>query len=267
MKLSIVLSTQPTSFSALVYNEKLEESIDQMKELGYDGIELAVRDPALLDRDKIKKIVQSRKLDVPAIGTGQIFLEEGLSFTDKDPAVRRSAIQRIKSHIELAGSLNAMVIIGLVRGRNQEKVDEGQITEWLSEAFNEFWLFNKSVKLVIEPINRYETNIFNTVQEGLNFLKILNQENVGLLLDTFHMNIEEPSITESILEARDHIFHFHVADSNRWYPGAGHIDFESIVRTLNEIDYKGYISAEMLPFPDPATSSMKTMEYMKPLLK
>ena len=91
----------------------------------------------------------------------------------------------------------------------------------------------------------------------------VGKENLGLLLDTFHMNIEEPSVIESIKAARDRLFHFHVADSNRWYPGAGHIDFKSILETLESIGYSRFVSAEILPYPDPDTAAQKTISSMR----
>jgi len=263
VNIGIVISTQPTSFSALLYEEALEDNIAKIKKLGYDGIELAVRDPELLDIDSLTSALKKNNLTVPAIGTGQLFCEEGLSFSNPDPAIRKKTIMRIKSHINLADKLDAIVIIGLVRGKKETEITNEQSDQWLIEAFIECASENKSVKLAIEPINRYETNIINTVASGLNFLEKINMENIGLLLDTFHMNIEEPSMAQSIVLAKEHLFHFHIADSNRWYPGAGHINFKELFNTLNKINYQGFVSAEMLPLPDPDTAALKTIENWK----
>ena len=111
-----------------------------------------------------------------------------------------------------------------------------------------------------------ETDLIVTVSEGLELIEKVGADNFGLLLDTFHMNIEEPSIEQSIRRAGDSIFHFHVADSNRWYPGAGHLDFKLIVDVLNEIDYTGYLSAEILPLPNPDTCAEETKMTMAGLL-
>lgn len=263
MKLSIVLSTQPASFSALAFKGQIAENIAKIKNLGYDGVELAVRDPAALDVSALKSLLAKHRLPVPAIGTGQAFGEEGLSFTHPDAAVRRKAIDRIKSHMSLADSLGAIVIIGLVRGEKGSDSGDDQVDHWLAAALTECASENSTVKLAIEPINRYETGLINTVASGLKLVDTIGLDNVGLLLDTFHMNIEEPSITESMVAARDRLFHFHVADSNRWYPGAGHIDFNAILNTLNSVGYQGFVSAEILPLPDPDTAAIRTIEYMR----
>jgi len=80
------------------------------------------------------------------------------------------------------------------------------------------------------------------------------------------MNIEEPSIEESVKAAKGRLLHVHVADSNRWYPGAGHLDFARIVAALRDIGYEGYLSAEILPLPDPDTCVRRTIEFLRGVL-
>ncbi|MFB0516469.1 MAG: 5-keto-L-gluconate epimerase [Candidatus Neomarinimicrobiota bacterium] len=265
MKLSIVLSTQPASFSALAYKGRLAGNIAKIKSLGYDGVELAIRDPGSFDLSALNSLLTKHALPVPAIGTGQAFGEEGLSFIHPEASIRRKAIDRIKAHMSLADKLGSIVIIGLVRGKKGPDTSDDQAERWLRAAMTECASENRMVKLAIEPINRYETDLINTVASGLRLLDAIGLDNVGLLLDTFHMNIEEPSLIGSMIAARERLFHFHIADSNRWYPGAGHIDFAEICNTLSSIGYQGFVSAEILPLPDPDTAAKKTVEYMRGL--
>lgn len=139
----------------------------------------------------------------------------------------------------------------------------GQAEQWLIEALRECASENEEVNLALEPINRYESDLINTVGAGLNLLEKIQMENIGLLLDTFHMNIEEPSITESLASAKGRLFHVHIADSNRWFPGAGHIDFKAIVDVLDQINYHGFLSAEILPLPDPDTAATSTLAHFR----
>jgi len=88
-------------------------------------------------------------------------------------------------------------------------------------------------------------------------------DNFGLLLDTFHMNIEEPDILQSISACGDRIFHFHVADSNRWYPGAGHLDFAGILSRLQSTGYDGFVSGEFMPLPDPLTAARENIARLR----
>lgn len=261
MKLSIVLSAQLSSFSALLYQGKLAENLKKIGELGFAGVELAVRDPAQLDLPALERMLTLYRLRVPAIGTGQAYLEDGLSFTHPEAGIRREAVERIVSHMQLAEKLKSIVIIGLIRGQKISKDVREKSEAWLLEALQSCASENKKVKLAIEPINRYETDLLNNVEQSLRFLDRLKMDNVGLLLDTFHMNIEEQSISDSIQTAAKKLLHFHAADSNRWYPGAGHIDFREVMQSLHKIGYEGFISGEFLPQPDPETAAARMIQY------
>ena len=267
MNLSIVLSTQPAQFQAATFKGDLEINLARIAALGYNGVELAIRDPKLVDSQQLSKLVGKYNLQVPAIGTGQAWGEEGLSFTDPDPVVRAAAIQRIKSHIPLAKQFNAVIIIGLVRGIIKPGVTQEQGYSWLVEALQECSLAAApyGVRLALEPINRYETSLINNASQGLELIEAVAKKNFGLLLDTFHMNIEDACIEESIRLCGDRVFHFHVADSNRWYPGGGHLDFKSILTTLTGGGYQGYISGEFLPHPDPETAAQKSIQFLQGL--
>lgn len=265
MNLSIVLSTQQTQFQAATLSGSLDANMAKVASMGYQGVELAVRDPKLVDIDFLAKLTTRYNLKVPAIGTGQAWGEEGLSFTDPVPDVRYEAIQRIKSHIPLAARFGAIIIIGLIRGIIQPGIERRQAEEWLIEALQEcsFAAAALGVRLALEPINRYETSLVNNAAQGMDLINRAGSANFGLLLDTFHMNIEEPRIEESIRACGSRIFHFHVADSNRWYPGAGHLDFLSILSALNETGYTGFVSGEFLPLPDAETAAEKNYDYWK----
>jgi len=263
-RLSVVLSTQPARFEAVAFKGDFEGNLARIAGFGYDGVELAVREPALLDPEDVWAKVTAAGLEVPAIGTGQAWGEEKLSFTDPSAHVRGAAIARVKGHVPLAARLNATIIIGLLRGIVQPGVDRDQAMDWLVSALQECCdaAGDAGVRLALEPINRYETTLINTASQGLALLDAVGAANFGLLLDTFHMNIEEPSITDSIRQAGDRIFHFHVADSNRWHPGAGHLDFPAILRTLFATGYKGYVSGEFMPVPDAETAALHAIKHL-----
>lgn len=268
MKVSIVLSTQQTRFQAATFSGELESNLANIASMGYQGVELAIRDPRLVDTNSLVNLLARQNLRVPAIGTGQAWGEEGLSFTDPDPQIRRAAIDRIKSHIPLADRLGANIIIGLLRGIVKPGVSTASAMDWLCEAITECSreASHHGVRLALEPINRYETTLINTVSQGLELVKMVNAENFGLLLDTFHMNIEEGSIEQSIRTCGRRIFHFHVADSNRWHPGAGHLDFASILQALAGTGYDDYVSGEFLPQPDADTAARFNLRHLLPIL-
>jgi sugar phosphate isomerase/epimerase len=268
MKTAIVLSTHAAQFNAVAFKGDFEANVAKIATWGYNGVELAIRDPRLVDADALLTVVNRHELEVPAIGTGQAWGEEGLSFTDPDPDVREAAIQRVCDHVPFAARTGAVIIIGLLRGIVKPGVEHEQAYAWLVEALQRCSAAAAphSVRLVLEPINRYETTLINNVDQGLALIEAVGADNFGLLLDTFHMNIEEPKIENSIRAAGDRIFHFHVADSNRWYPGAGHLDIKSILDALFATGYQGFVSGEFMPLPDADTSAERSIAYLR-LLK
>jgi len=266
MHCSIVLSTHQAGFNAVAYKGDLSTNVAQIASLGYDGVELAIRDPKQVDPDYLLPLVADHQLKVPAIGTGQAWGEDKLSLTDPDAAIRREAMDRLESHLPLAQRLGAVIIVGLIRGVGGSS-SSGQEEQWLLEALRQFseTAAVHEVKIAVEPLNRYETTLINTTSQGLELIEKVEADNIGLLLDTFHMNIEEPFIEDSIMACRDKIFHFHVADSNRWYPGAGHLDFASILKTLLKTGYNGFVSGEFMPNPDAAVAASRAIEYLRSL--
>lgn len=267
-RLSLVLSTHPAQFEAVELKGDFESNIAKITGWGYEGVELAVRDPDLIDMFYLETVLTNHGIKVPAIGTGQAWGEERLSFTDPDPAVRNAAIDRIKGHIHLANRLNALVIIGLIRGVTPPSQSKLQSMQYLRECLRVCCeaASVSGVRLALEPLNRYETDLIHTANEGLELIHQIGSANLGLLLDTFHMNIEETSIEECIRRSAEHIFHFHVADSNRWYPGAGHLDFRNILQVLNSTGYMGWISGEFIPAPDPDTAAQRGLSYLKKII-
>jgi sugar phosphate isomerase/epimerase len=267
MKLSIVLSTHAAKFQAVAYKGDFEQNVAKIASYGYNGVEPAVRDPSLVDHDNLVEAVSKHGMAIPAIGTGQVWGEERLSFTDPDPTVRQQAVDRITSHVPLAKKAGAVIIIGLVRGIIQSGVSEKQAREWMFSGFKSCVEIadKEHVRIAFEPLNRYETPLLNTARESLELIERVGADNLGLLLDTFHMNIEEPSIEESIKACGDRIFHFHVADSNRWYPGAAHLDFRKILDVLFSTGYGGFVSGEFMAVPDADTAAKKGIAHLRGL--
>jgi sugar phosphate isomerase/epimerase len=268
MKLAIVLSTHAAQFQAVAFKGDFEANVARIASYGYDGVELAIRDPKLVDVDELDGVVKKHGLEVPAIGTGQAWGEEGLSFTSDDPAVRRAAIDRVKSHVPLARHFGSSIILGLIRGITPPGQSHEDSMAYLVEALRECSAVAaaEGVRFALEPLNRYETDLIHTVEEGMDLIQRVAAENFGLLLDTFHMNIEEPSIEASIRACGDRIFHFHVADSNRWHPGSGHLDFVGILTALRETGYGGYVSGEFMPVPDANTGARRAIEYLRSVI-
>ena len=278
MKYSIVISVSKTKFGPVVFRENLLGNITKAHQLGYDAVELAVRDPEIIDHKKLMNLLSKYNLTVPAIGTGQIYFDEGISFSDENKDIREKAVSRVCKIIDLAKELNSAVIIGLIRGNvinpennyNEKLISaERKICECLqtcmqySEKYNTLFL--------IEPLIRYNSNIFNTLEQVSIFLDKfehkLDINRIGILADTYHMNVEEAVIEDSIINHLNLIKYIHFSDSNRLAPGYGHIDFKKILKILIKENYESFISFEIMPIPDSETAAKVALKCTKDIEK
>ncbi len=266
MRTSFAVSLQKTGFQAVAFQKSVQPLLRYIKELGFTGVELAVRDPSLLDWKELTGTLDGMGLPVCALGTGQAFLEEGLSLSALDGDISRRALDRLRMHIELAESLQSLVIIGLIRG-NLPSGEGMWERAWEHFRENVSLLADEALtrggRLVIEPLNRYEVNFLHTVEETLECIGSLAAQNVGVLADTYHMNIEEVDMAASLLMAEKKLWHVHVADSNRLAPGMGHLAFTPLLNVLREMEYTGYVSAEIIPRPDLEEAARNTMSFFR----
>jgi sugar phosphate isomerase/epimerase len=242
-----------------------EEKAAKAAELGYDGIELMVRDPAGLDWPAVKNTLELAGLEVPQVVTGELYGADGLCLVTADEEVHRRAEKRTRSVIDLAAYLGAMVNIGRLRGQLKFLGDLPDAWPTAVERLRSVmdYAAEQGVKITLEPINRYETDFIFSAADGMRLIEDLGSDNVGLMLDLFHMNIEDASIEQGLRTAGDRLWHVHIADSHRRYPGSGHLDFDSIFATLKDMGYQGYVSAELFPLPDADTAAVKTIEFLK----
>jgi len=269
MKIGLAVAPEHATPSAfVVFREDLDIAIKKARELGYDGIELALADAREINVANIKALIEKYDMELPVISTGRVFSEGHLWFTHPEKDVRDKAIQRMKDIVELASQFKANVNVGRVRGNIPKGESREEAEERFFSAMIECSDFAASynVQLLLEPVNRYETNFINSLREGVEIVKRLNRENIKLMPDVFHMNIEDASITGSLKEAKDKIGYVHVADSNRWAPGQGHLNFPQIVDTLKSIGYEGYLTVEILPRPDPDTAARMAIDFLRRII-
>lgn len=231
-------------------------------ELGFDAIEIFAPSHDTVDRDELTALLKEYNLKVAAVGTGAGMVKHGLSLADPSPAKRDAAKEFIRQMIDFGGPFGAPAIIGSMQGKWGGDLDLDGALALLREALDELgpYAARHDVPLIYEPLNRYETNLIKTVADGVSFLKTLSTDNVKLLADLFHMNIEEADLASAIRAGQGYIGHVHFVDSNRQAAGRGHMDFAPIAEALIETNYDGYASAEAFPIPDSETTAVKTIE-------
>jgi len=252
MRTSLTIVDQLIGSAPFLCEGDFTEGIRYAASLGYDGVELHYTNPADADVPALKEALKENGLAVTAFGTGRAYVNEGFSLIDPDDTRREAAVERLEQFVVLAGQFGAKVIVGCMRGNLSapEELPDALGRLASSMKYLDGVAAAQGVDIVFEPINRYENNFLCTMAEISDFIRKYGLTNTGILIDTFHMNIEEADMEDSIRSCAPEIRYVHIADSNRRYPGQGHTDFPMILRTLKEIGYEGTLSAECLPWPD-----------------
>jgi sugar phosphate isomerase/epimerase len=261
----IALSPRLTKFGPVMFSGRLGDGLIAVSKAGFKYVELSLRTILDVNPSELNTILLDLNLKITAIATGQACLFDQFCLGSEDEPLRKKAIEHFKAITLLAKKINSgAVIIGGIRGRltgsdsdYQRNFDNGvnairECAEW-TEA--------NEIPLLIEPINRYETNWIYTAEDGCNLLDTIGVGSVKLLLDTFHMNIEESNIVMAIQKTGDRLGYVHFADNTRHAPGQGQTNFREIIKTLESIGYSGPVVAEVLPLPDDATAVMDTAKF------
>jgi len=241
------------------------DACEQASAFGFDAVEIFPPNADALDVGAIRELMAKHHLAIAAIGTGGGWVLHRWTLTHADAAIRGCAREFIREIIDAAAAFGAPAILGSMQGRVEGEVSRDQALAWLGEALEEFGkrAAERGQPFFYEPLNRYETNLFNRTPEAAGWLRTLRTKNVRILSDLFHMNIEEADIAAALREAGPLVGHVHFADSNRRAIGLGHTLVEPIIAALHEIGYEGYLSAEILPFPDSTTAARQTIESFR----
>ena len=266
-KVSVATSAGATGFGPLMFVDNVAGAVRAAAELGYDGVEISMKNPAELPQPELKRLLDKYGLRLAAVASGRIFLDEKATLSDPDKSDRSRVIARVNELVSYAGEFGALVIVGLLRGQWPVDGDmEGSLDrfEESMRVIADHAAANGTV-VVLEAINRYETVLLNTAEQTVEAVKKIGRPNVKVLLDVFHMNIEEVSIGDAIRATGDLLGHFHIADSNRRAPGMGHVVYQDIAKALHDIGYEGWVSAEHLPLPDDLTAAKQTRMFTRSL--
>jgi len=231
-------------------DEPLAETAARLAGFGYDGVELK-GDLDLYDPVEVKTVLDDYGLAVLSLTPGDVDLPH------PDAEVRAKSVDYYLRLLDFAAEVGAPMVgchgavrrIRPVTTYEQEYVNYVVGVQRIAERAQELGL-----RLAIEVLNRYESHLLNTAEEAVRFVEEVGAPNVGLLLDAYHMNIEEAHLGDAIRTAGEHLFLFHAADSNRQAVGRGHTDFLDVMRALKAIQYNGTIIIECTASgPDPFT--------------
>lgn len=252
--------------SPVIYRGEMAACFEQIAQDGFQGVEIHSKDTGSYDAEEVSEVLDRYGLRLTSLGTGLLRQMDGLSLTSDDEACRIRAVQRLKEFIDFAAHFeDVVVIIGLLRGKMSEADSAEHYWARLSKHLIECadYATEKHVRLGLEMINRYEADTLNSAQDGLRYLKELEHPAIGLHLDSYHMNIEEADIRHSLELSAKQLVHVHLADSDRYYPGHGHMDFKEIFETLGEISYTGAVAVEALSKPDARTAGSESVRFLE----
>ena len=224
------------------------ENLAVLKDLGYDTLEVAMRDPGDPDAQGVEAEIARSGLSVTMIGSAPSELQDGVMMCHPDESIREAGAARLRALIDAGEKLGAL---GVNIGRFRGTCIPGEMWEtsnaWMRAAMRAGadYAAARGMKIYIEPYNRYETNFINTVRQGMEYVKAEKHAGLALMIDSCWMNSEDASIPGAIFAAREWIEYVHVADSTRGYPGSGHIHFGDFIRALREIGYEGVLSVQI----------------------
>lgn len=274
MKTAITICLVPeASRGPFVFHDGLAAGCRAAAEAGFHAVEIFPADAAAFPSAELPGLLQSEGLTVAAVGTGAGWVRQRLSLVDSDASIRSQAISFIASIIDCAGEFGAPAIIGSMQGQVAAGTSHEDAHGWLAEALAT--LAERAARhgqiLLYEPLNRYETNLFNTQTAAARFLRQhgLAGSGIKLLCDLFHMNIEEVNLADTIRGVGGLpdglIGHIHWADSNRQAMGLGHTDSRAVYEALEATGYDGFLAAEVFPLPTPVEAAQQTIRSIQAL--
>jgi sugar phosphate isomerase/epimerase len=228
-------------------SEDVAVSIDRLARLGYDAVEVE-GEPERHDANRIRKLAENAGLTIDSVCPN---FTEQRDLSHPNPEVRSDAVAYLRAVAEFAAEVGAPIFIVAPTAYARVQPVADPLDEWLwaVEGIRTTGDHASSlgVDLTLECWNRYGTYMLNRLDEGARMWRETGIQNGGIMADTFHMNIEERSISGSILAHGDLLNHVHLSDSNRLAPGLGHVDFAEVLQALGEVGYEGSMTFELIP--------------------
>ena len=274
-KYSITLS----SFKNL---EPIQETLENLKNQGFDIVEV-YGEPELIDVKRLSHQLESFSMGVSGI-TGMWGLSSSESRFRNLVTTNNNSLKAAQNYVKkcvtlcqkLGGKTFNLCLFSeepLISDSNHKylsREEKRKLISSLIESLRELakYASNYDIDLLIEPLNRYSTPICTDSEDAKYIVKLVDRENVGIMLDTFHMNIEEDSIHDAIVNSNTMLKHVHVSDNNRKMPGFAHIDFKNVIGALKRIKYSKFLTFEPSVDNTDYVDDLKLgLQYLKNLSK
>jgi sugar phosphate isomerase/epimerase len=247
-QLSYILVDSPDSWGSF---ENFAAALRQIREFGFQGIEITISGPDLWQQDRLLEFVDSHDFPVVSLLTGSNYFQEGLCLCSPDEQVRRSAVERLQHYTSIAARFDALLVIGQMQGFPRDEPDQAVAKARIEESLKRITeaAEDRQVTVVLEPVNHLQVGFHHHLQDVLDLTRRIGSNCLRPMLDSFHMNIEETSLTEPILRAGTDLAHFHLCESNGSLLGSGNLDFPPIFQALESTAYAKWISVKVYRQP------------------
>ncbi|MGI6083944.1 MAG: TIM barrel protein [Acetivibrionales bacterium] len=253
--------------------DEMERHLRELSAMGYVAVEYLINDPDKVDKPILRSLLDKYDMKISGFRTGAIYgADSSLRLSNPDETDRHRAIECLKKVCRLSGEFNTYVMVGLMQGHLGKNEEFSQAQQLIIDSLREIseYAGETGTTIMYEPVNRFELEYHNNVQEMVEVVERINdgiKHPVLLLLDVYHMHLEDPSVPSALVRGMKWMGHVHFSDSTRMPPGFGSIDFVEVLKMLYAMNYKGYVTVECLPVPSLLESARLSMEFLAPIMK
>lgn len=240
MRFSYVLP-DPVSYGTWA---EFDGDLTCIKQSGYDAVELQIADPAKFDESRVRKALQAAGLPMCAFQTGATYATSGNCLCTADETVRERTVALLHAFVDLAARWQAVMVVGSLQGRLTDEPDRLRGAARIRAALLEIGAYaaSRNATIAFEPVNHGEISFHNTIAEAEALVRSINLPSVRIMVDTYHMNIEEQDMLAPLAEIKDILAHVHLSETNRDVLGKGHWDTRGFLAELCRTDYRGFCS-------------------------
>ncbi|MHA4843932.1 sugar phosphate isomerase/epimerase family protein [Flavitalea antarctica] len=247
MKLEITYGVSTWLWISPFSTSSIDPLFSKISSLGFDVVEIAVEDPELIDIEAVKTGLQ--KYNLKAVICGAFGPSRDL--THEDPAVHQNCFNYIAKCLDFCVAVGNPFFSGPMYsavGKARLLSPDKRKLEWELAARNLRTVCEmaaeRGLKIALEPLNRFESDLVNTVDDVVRLIDAIDHPAAGIMIDGFHMNIEERDIEAAIIKAGDKLLHVQVSENYRGTPGTGQTRWDAYRRGLAAVGYKGVVSIE-----------------------
>jgi D-psicose/D-tagatose/L-ribulose 3-epimerase len=227
-------------WGAPITDDTLAERVPQAAEMGYDVVALPLEEPGGFDYEYANDLLSDRGLDASVV----VAMTEDRDLLSDDPDVRANGREYVRDSVDAAEAVGADRVVGPLysavgRTWRMDEAERAEAMDDIVEQLSELATYagDRGVSLCVEPLNRFETSVLNTAEQTIDVVDRVDHPACEILLDTFHMNVEEKSLPEAIRAAGDRLGHVHACGNDRGAPGNDHVDWEGVATALEDVGY------------------------------